>query len=370
MPAEAVPGDVEITLTPLSDVAGIDAGDAHAVLLEPDGLEFHELARLTITPAEPIPVEDQLMFEADGDGEDPALALVDPESESIVILLEHFSVAGIATASEAQRARMLEKNAANAEARLNAQVRQRIGEERYRQLTGTGDEDAAGGVPGEALDAIAAEFQREVIDKRRAAAEESCRALRDYVRSVIRWERQLQLAALTEAEDAASQARVVEALEYAQSRKQECEDEAIEACKDAKDTQPLIDFWLWIDDPVNKERAEKLCLPLGFTLEYSRSDIPIPHLDGSPSDSRLDEAGTVTGCPNEDGTWSYTGTSVSQMDYGAEDFPGDQSGPQEPYEEVLLDLIGGQMPDSVTLSFADPSCDARAAPGADRLRRL
>lgn len=215
VPPEAVPGDVEIAITPLVDMAGIEANALHGVLLEPDGLEFYELARLTITPAEPIAVESQLMFEAAGDGENPQPALIDPASEAIVILLDHFSVAGIATADEAQRARLLEKSAANAEARLVGQVRQRIGEERARYLLGTGDDESAGGAPRQALDAIAAEYQREVLDKRRAAAGESCQTLKEYVRSVIRWERQWQLAGVTEAEESASQDRVAEAIQYA-----------------------------------------------------------------------------------------------------------------------------------------------------------
>ncbi len=270
VPAEAVAGNVDITLTPLSDVGGIDADSAHAVLLEPGGLEFYEPVRLTITPDEPIPVEDQLAFEASGDGADPALALVDPSSEAIVILLDHFSVAGIATASEAQRARMLEKSAANAEARLIGQVNAHIGAERINQLVG-GDDEAAGTLPREELEAIAAEYKREVLDKRKEAAEESCRARKDYVLSVIRWEQRLQMAGMTEAEEAASLSRVAEALQYAQSRYDECEKEAIEACQEADDSQILVDFWLWIDSPVNKKRAEELCEPQALQFEMHGS---------------------------------------------------------------------------------------------------
>lgn len=263
VPPEAVPGDTEITMTPLTDVGGMDADALHAVLLEPDGLEFYELARLTIMPAQPIPIENQLMIEAEHDGSDPGLALLDPSSEPIVLLLEHFSVAGIATASEAQRARLLEKSAANAEQRLNSRVRERIGAERYRQLTG-GEEVLA--VDREVLNEIAAEFQREVLDKRKAAAAESCRALRAYVLSVIRWERQLQLTGMTADEEAASLGRIVEADQYAQSRHAECEKEAIAACKDAEDPQILVDFWMWIDDPVNKALAVRLCNPPEYKI--------------------------------------------------------------------------------------------------------
>ena len=256
VPADAVPGDVEITLTPLSDVGGIDADSAHAVLLEPDGLEFNELARLTITPVEPIPLENQLMFEAAGDGQNPQLALIDPTSEAIVILIEHFSVAGIATASEAQAARFLEGSAANAEARLGSQVRARIGQERYRQLTG---EEPTGAIERQALNAVAAEYQREVLDKRRAAAGQSCRALQTYVDSVGSWERQWQLTGMTDEEEAASQARITEAIQYAQSRKDNCEKEAIAACQEAGDHKILVAFWQWIKDPVDTARAKTLC---------------------------------------------------------------------------------------------------------------
>jgi hypothetical protein len=319
VPAEAVPGDTEITLTPLRDVDGIEAESAQAVLLEPDGLEFHEPARLTITPAEPIPVENQLMFEAAGDGADPELALVDPHSEAAVILLHHFSVAGIATADEAQRARMLERSAANAEARLNRQVRQRIGEERTRNLLGTGDDEAAGSVPREALEAIADEYRREVLDRRRAAAEESCRGLQEYVFSVIRWEQQWQLAGVTDAEEAASQTRVAEALQYAQARHDDCEEEAIAACQDAEDPQILIDFWLWIEDAVDTARARELCLPQDYRIDHTVTGSAISaswtvrytgvKCGGPSGEWQIESSGTMTGgggSANLSGPWTVT----------------------------------------------------------------
>jgi hypothetical protein len=352
VPAEAVAGDTEITLTPLADIGGIDAGAAHAVLLEPDGLEFHELARLTITPAEPIPVEEQLMFEAAGDGASPTLALVDPASEPIVILLDHFSVAGIATADEQQRAAFLEKSAADAAERLARQVRARIAAERVRQLLGTADEES-NSVAADALEDIRAEYEREVLEKRRQAGEESCRALRTYVQSVISWERQLQLVGTSDADAEASGARIAAALAFAQQRYDECEQEAIAACDEADDPQILIDFWMWMDFPVNKARADELCRADSFRLEFIGDELPVTTGVGA-----IDVEGHVTGCPTDEGGWILEGEITIAYPNSPVTL--------NPSSGQLFDVIGGQTPERFTLHYG-PVTDTSSVTFTDAL---
>ena len=245
VPARAVARDIEITMTPLADLTGIteEPGVVHAVLLEPEGLRFHELARLTITPAEPIPVEEQLMFEAAGDGRDAELALIDPQADEIVLMVEHFSVAGIASAAAMQRAIFLQKSATNAERRLSGQVAEMLARAREQQLLGTYDPDSPDAIDWERH---AEEWQREVIDKLREAAVESCGAFTDqYMRAVMARERQRALlGTLPEGESAIPGLIGGSASAWERARYDECEKEAIRQCKEASDPAILIEFWI------------------------------------------------------------------------------------------------------------------------------
>lgn len=267
VPAGAVLEDTMIRMTPLSDVQGLGDGAVHAVQLEPEGLLLTELARLTIVPAAPIPVADQLMFEASGDGADPALALIDPASKPIVILLEHFSIGGVASVTPQQRATFLEKSASNAERRINAEARSRIGEERVRVLTGQGDNDAVD--VADLISDLLAEFEREVVDKRRQAAASSCEAIGSYLRTVIGFERQLQLLGMTDDAQAASLARITDVITAMDARYSECEKAAITKCQAGPDPDILVDFWTVMGRPADPDRAEKLCDPKGYQFELS-----------------------------------------------------------------------------------------------------
>lgn len=263
VPPAAVPGDTQIRMTPLTEVRGVTdpPGAVHAVQLEPEGLLLFEFARLTITPAAPIPVGEQMAFEAAGDGANPAPAIVDPGSEPIVLLLEHFSVGGVAQATPAQRATFLQKSASNAERRIAGEVRERLSEERQRQLLGGSD----GGTPD--LSDLTSEFEREVVDKRKQAAALSCDAVMLYLRTVISFERQLQLLGLSAADEAASLARVASAVAAMDARYQECEKEAIAKCQAAKDHKILISFWLAMERPADPDRAKQTCEPQGYQFE-------------------------------------------------------------------------------------------------------
>jgi hypothetical protein len=244
------------------------------------------------------------MFTAAGDGTGAGSAPVDPTTESIVIVVEHFSVDGVASVTPEQRRLFREKSAANAEQRLGRRVGANLQDERMRQLTGTGDEED-GTTPAEELEAIADEYEREVIARRRANAAESCTALKTYVHTVIGWERMRQIGGLSAVDEAASQERIAEANEYASGRYQECENEAIKKCRDAEDPAILLDFWLSMDRPADQRRAERLCLAEDYRIDrtVSRGELSVTFtiqytstkcggLDGR---WEIDSAGTLTG---------------------------------------------------------------------------
>ena len=264
-PAEAVARDTEITITPLADVEGVTAepGVVHAVQLEPEGEMFFKFLRLTIVPATEIPVEEQLMFDAAGDGSDPGPALVDPTSEEIVILLDHFTVEGVARVTPQQRAVFLRKSAENSRTRLGRELAARVGAERERQLLGT----AEGAGPD--ISDLNEAFEREVIDTLRQAAELSCDGLVTYLRTVIGHERGLQLLGLSEADEAASLQRINDAVSAMQARYEECEQEAIAQCQADEDPDVLVEFWLRMERPPDRARAEEICEPKGLQFEFT-----------------------------------------------------------------------------------------------------
>jgi hypothetical protein len=314
VPPMAVARDTEISMTPLTDVEGIGDGAVHAVQLEPEGLTLFELVRLTITPATPIAIADQLMFEAAGDGSDPGLALIDPSSEPIVILLEHFSLGGVASVTPQQRATFIEKSASNAERRIAGKVRALIGAERQRQLLGASDDPADLEALNDALEPLHEEFEREVVERRREAAMQSCTALKTYITTLISFERTRQLLGASEAGEAASQERIIDALSAMHARYQQCEEEAIAACKEAKDPAILIEFWLAMarqfglevgNAATLQERAEQICagpdyrvdktvtatqMNVTFTIQYTGTKC-----DGVAGTWTIESSGTLSG---------------------------------------------------------------------------
>ncbi|MEX2547269.1 MAG: hypothetical protein WD830_05710 [Chloroflexota bacterium] len=266
VPPGAVAEDTEITVTPLADVEGITAepGVVHAVQLEPEGQIFFELARLTITPAVPIPVAEQLVIEAAGDGSDPGPALIDPTSEEIVVLLDHFTVAAVAQVTPQQRATFLLKSAANSAKRLQREVAARIGAERERQLLGTSEGE---GTPD--ISDLTEQFESEVLAKLEQAANLTCAGVMTYIRTVIGHERALQLLGLSEADEAASQQRIADAGIAMEARYQECEQQAIEECQAAKDSVILMRFWLGMEKVADPDRAKSICEPEGYQFAFS-----------------------------------------------------------------------------------------------------
>lgn len=261
VPPRAVARDTEITMTPVSNVEGIteEPGPVYAVQLEPEGLRFYEWVRLEITPAAEIPIEEQLMFEAAGDGSDAGLAMLDPTTDEVVVLLDHFSLAGVAGASAMQRAIFLRKSAENAQRRISNQMAELLMVARQQQILGSFDE--ANPLGTEEYQRLADEFQREVVDKFREAAALSCGAFKDdYIRVVLMMERARQL--LGTATDAAL-AELFRPSAFEQQRYEECEEEAIRQCKEASDPSILTEVWIALayiqppPEPIAEEARER-----------------------------------------------------------------------------------------------------------------
>jgi hypothetical protein len=302
----AVAGDVTITMTSLVDVVGLthEPARVHAVRLEPDGLRLLEPVRLTIEPVTPIVLDAQLAFEAEGDGTAPAPALIDPATRDIVLVLQHFTVEGVAQVTPEQRRIFRAKSASNAAERLQRQVRELLADERVRQLT-TGEESLT---PAEALESIAEAYQREVLDKLRTNASESCGSAEGYLREVLSWERQRQIAGLSQAGEEASQGRIAEALGFVRDRFEACEREAVERCRASKDPSILVSFWVtWGVErsPRMAEEARRRCVGSDYRIDrtVTASQMNVTYeirytatkCGGPTGDWVIDSAGTLSG---------------------------------------------------------------------------
>lgn len=92
IPNDALINETEITMTPI-EVSDMPEGYAAGpgVHLEPESLNLFNFATLTITPTEEIPIDQQIFFGYEGEGENLSLALPDPQSGETKILLLHFS---------------------------------------------------------------------------------------------------------------------------------------------------------------------------------------------------------------------------------------------------------------------------------------
>jgi hypothetical protein len=238
IPPQALPADTTIRLTPLTDISGVGGGAVHAVRLEPEGLQLVEWARLTITPASPIPVANQVMFQSTGAGEDVTAALVDPTSEPIVLLLPHFSIGGTAFA-EAQGLWLAQRALEPVEA-LAHEVGRLLQAKRIKYYTDYEDpvmEDLA-----QYFDAAEQALDSQLM---RNATTMSCEATRRYMKGLIDLERQRQIVGIsTEESEEATGIKVRKAYDDSFGI---CERLKIHECRAKRDPGILIAFWVGWD---------------------------------------------------------------------------------------------------------------------------
>jgi hypothetical protein len=276
VPPYAVAEDTVVMLTPLDDLRGVGDEPAFGVRLEPEGLEFWDWPRLTITPPAPIPVENQLTFQATGDGESVHAALIDITTDSITLLLPHFSTAG-ATYAEAVGLWEAEHSLSRID-RVAHEAGKVLREMKRRGLTvAGGDEDAA--ELADRLLPFLEEAEREAYGAMRSAAAISCGAVEIYIRTLIGLQRQRHLVGL--ANDEWVIANDAEISRVRGASFENCEREKIRQCRIEQDPSILISFWLiWERDrqlagegeskgpPADFiERATRICLQKDYRID-------------------------------------------------------------------------------------------------------
>ena len=174
VPANALDAETTIKMTAVKtlDGAPLDTNTPTAVQLEPSGLLFNELLTLTIVPAKEIPIEKQIIFGYEGNGEDYHLMPVDHESKEIKIRLMNFSAGGVGSASDVAWAANLMIQAQEASTRLEHWAGRYTQGDRRVQLSGEGDGDPDWHAKlAKAYD----QYEDEVIRKEMVAAELDCK---------------------------------------------------------------------------------------------------------------------------------------------------------------------------------------------------
>ena len=199
IPPDALQSESQITMTPVAAIRGLPfgAGQAFAVQLAPEGLFLSESAILTITPSQPIPVNQQVLFGYQGAGENLILALPVKNSSEIKIQLLHFSGYGVAA----------EVNPSGvAPVAGGAPVTMDLGSDADSRLENTAAEQAQNERRGS--DNIAEQFlnayqqyKEKVLGPRIEAAGESCAAGRLALQTILNVMRQAQLLGYDEIND-------------------------------------------------------------------------------------------------------------------------------------------------------------------------
>jgi len=174
VPANALDAETTIKMTAVKtlDGAPLDTNTPTAVQLEPSGLLFNELLTLTIVPAKEIPIEKQIIFGYEGNGEDYHLMPVDHKSKEIKIRLMNFSAGGVGSASDVAWAANLMIQAQEASTRLEHWAGRYTQGDRRVQLSGEDDGDPDWHAKlAKAYD----QYEDEVIRKEMVAAELDCK---------------------------------------------------------------------------------------------------------------------------------------------------------------------------------------------------
>src|SRR5665648_96250 len=197
IPADALLNETKIRIVPTA-VSGLPFGgeQTYAAQLEPEGLFFNNYATLTITPPQEIPLDEQIFFGYQAEGQDLIFAPPVVDSKDIKISILHFSGYGVTKGLLADPESVRERLGGSAERRLQSQTAELLGQERQRQLLGAGDSEA--GNWADDLKALMDQYQKEVVDVRVAAAGESCAAGRLALQTVLGLERQKQLLGMAE----------------------------------------------------------------------------------------------------------------------------------------------------------------------------
>jgi hypothetical protein len=238
IPSDALLNETTIGMTPVTNISGMPFGSeqTYAVQLSPDGLYLQNFAILTITPAEEIPLAEQIVFGYQAEGEDLILAAPVVDSSEIKIQVLHFSGNGVTQGLLADIEPVRQRLGGDAERRLQNAVSEALARERQRQLSGQSE-------GGEDINDIFSEafrqYVEQVIKPRVAAAGESCANGQLAIQTVLSFERQVQLLGMSED----FLAGIPELPELMETAARVCVIEEFELCVDEHVIHRMLPVW-------------------------------------------------------------------------------------------------------------------------------
>ncbi len=196
IPADALPADTTIRLTPATSVTGLPFGGdtTYAVQMSPNGLSLYSFATLTIVPAQPVPAGEQIAFGYLADGKDVIAAAPVLHTSDIKIRLLHFSGAGVTNGGTDGLSAIRQSLGGDAERRIEGAINHLLQVERRRQLLGETQEDDPNVLT--TVDKMLTQYEEEVVKQRIAAAGASCDAGKLAVQTVVTVGRSRELLGL------------------------------------------------------------------------------------------------------------------------------------------------------------------------------
>ena len=183
IPADALLNETLIGLTPVTSVADMPFGgeQTYAVQLSPEGLFLFNYAILTITPAQEIPLGEQIFFGYLEDGKDLILAAPVVDSSEIKILVQHFSGNGVTKGLLADIEPVRQRLGGSAERRLESAISAEM--TRLRSEGATVETMVAAYA---ALEKAFNQYEEQVVKPRVDAAGESCAAGNLAIQTVVK----------------------------------------------------------------------------------------------------------------------------------------------------------------------------------------
>lgn len=208
VPADSLRYSTAITMTPVASIEGLPFGDdtAFMVDLQPSGLAFDRPAILSIEPASPIPVDEQVPITYQG----TELTIARPVigATDIQIEIDHFSGYGVARGLLGDVEEARRRLGGSAETRIESELNALLMEDRQRQLAGEDpDPDLWERVRG-----YFEQYEREVLDPRVAAAGNSCAEGRLAVDTYLGFHRTMQLLGFTDDDSATDAQQIMDAM--------------------------------------------------------------------------------------------------------------------------------------------------------------
>jgi len=238
IPADSLVEATKISMTPASSLSGLPfgGGNTYAVQLSPEGLLLYKDAILTITPPQAIPLEQQVMFDYQGDGLGPGLAAPVQDSTEIKIRLLHFSGYGVTEGSFAEAAAGQVQLGSDPVSRIESLAAQVIAEERLRQEGGSTEGST---LTGEMVIDLINQYEEQVVKPALQAAGNSCEAGKDAIGALTGLERTRQLLGVTGGANFTA-----DLMDLVSAVAKVCVQEAYQQCVDQHVIHQMIPLWI------------------------------------------------------------------------------------------------------------------------------